>query len=44
MLKHLANISDYEVQYVTENDFYSKKDAIEEYVEMFLDQKIKFGV
>ena len=41
MLKHLRTISDYNVEYVTENDFYMNKDTIENYVDFLLTEKIK---
>lgn len=40
MLKHLQNISDYKVEYVTENDFYMNKDTIESYVDYLLSEKL----
>ena len=40
MLKHLSSISDYKVEYVTENDFYMNKDTIESYVEYLLAEKL----
>jgi len=40
MLKHLSNISEYKVEYVTENDFYMNKDTIEGYVEYLLAEKL----
>lgn len=41
MLKHLKSFSDYEVEYVTENEFYAAKDGIDTYVESFLGQSFK---
>ena len=43
MLKHLQNISDYKVEYVTENDFYMNKDTIENYVDYLLNEKLLAG-
>jgi ribonucleotide reductase beta subunit family protein with ferritin-like domain len=43
MLKHLQNISDYKVEYVTENDFYMNKDAIEDFVEYLLTEKLRMS-
>jgi hypothetical protein len=40
MLKHLQNISDFKVEYVTENDFYMNKDTIEGFVEYLLNEKL----
>ena len=40
MLKHLQSISDYKVEYVTENDFYMNKDTIEGYVEYLIEEKL----
>jgi hypothetical protein len=40
MLKHLQSISDYKVEYVTENDFYMNKDTIDDYVNYLLTDKL----
>ena len=40
MLKHLQSISDYKVEYVTENDFYMNKDTIDDYVSYLLTEKL----
>lgn len=40
MLKHLQSISDYKVEYVTENDFYMNKDSIDDYVSYLLAEKL----
>lgn len=43
MLKHLSNISDYKVEYVTENDFYMNKDSLDGYVEYLINEKLLAG-
>lgn len=40
MLRHLQSISDFKVEYVTENDFYMNKDTIESYVDYLLQEKL----
>lgn len=40
MLKHLQSVSDYKVEYVTENDFYMNKDTIDSYVEYLINNKV----
>lgn len=41
MLKHLQNISDYKVDFVTENDFYMNKDSLEGYVQYLIQEKMQ---
>jgi hypothetical protein len=40
MLKHLQTISDYKVEYVTENDFYMNKNALDGYVDYLLTERL----
>ena len=42
MLKHLQTISQYKVEYVTENEFYDQKDNIEQFMKKMLQKK--FGI
>lgn len=44
MLKHLTNISDYNVEYVTENDFYMSKENVDDYIDQFLRNKLGIEV
>lgn len=36
MLKHLTSISDYKVEYITENDFYGQKNMMDQFIDNML--------